>query len=231
MWIIIVSSVSFAVILMLPVFAVVQKQRRKKIQSKEVQAIKGIGLGIGDRLHAACPDTKWRWVCRPAGFALNGGIARIEVIYPSGTQQFMDVCLGANGYMALHVLDVAELAASSVVSTADLGTSANADEVPGPAAPNAGAKPHDEESVTKWYNIVLINALNTLIEDLNADGEVCVHIDRDGKAYVEDGGTSVVYDFGEMPDVTLWGYITEKLGAVGLFAEVQEEKCIFISWA
>jgi hypothetical protein len=134
--------------------------------------------------------------------------------------------------MALHVLDVAELTASGVVSIADFGTSANTDEVSGPAAPKTGVKPHDEESVTKWYNIVLINALNTLIEDLNADGEVCVHIDRDGKAYVEDGGSSsVAYDFGEMPDVTLWGYITEKLGAAGLFAEVQEEKCIFISWA
>jgi hypothetical protein len=77
---------------------------------------------------------------------------------------------------------------------------------------------------------VLIDALTALIEDLNADGEACLHIGQDGKAYAEEGGDAV-YEFGEMPDAALWGHITERLGESGLFAEVREENCIFISWA
>jgi len=93
-------------------------------------------------------------------------------------------------------------------------------------------KPNDEESVEKWYNIVFINALTTLIDDLNANGEVCFYIGQDGKAYTEnDNGNIVVSDFGEMPDISLWTHIIERLGDAGLFAEVQNENRIFISWA
>ena len=73
--------------------------------------------------------------------------------------------------------------------------------------------------------------LTLTIDDLNAKNEVSFNVGQDGKAYVENGGNiTVVYDFGEMPDVFLWGYVIEKLGKEGLFAEVREENCIFISW-
>jgi len=217
---------------LLLVFAVVQKQRQKKIKHKEEMALRGIGLAIGDRLYSACPDTKWKWVCRPTGFALNGGIARIEVVYPTGTKQFMDVCLSTSGYMALHTLNVSELTASAVGSTANMESLADAEKAPVPTAPQTGTKPFDEESVAKWYNIVLKDALETLVGDIHAKDEYCLYIGSDGKAYVEDNNEiSVIYEFGEMPDVTLWEHITEKLGAGGLTAEVQEGNCIFISWA
>ena len=55
---------------------------------------------------------------------------------------------------------------------------------------------------------------------------------RKAEQYVDNvGGITIVYDFGEMPDIFLWGHITDKLADEGLFAEVQEENCIFISWA
>jgi len=104
----------------------------------------------------------------------------------------------------------------------DSDNPSDTDETPiSTAAPKTGTKPYDEESVITWYNIMLIGTLTTLIDDLNAKGEVCVHIGQDGKAYVEDGDSvSVVYEFGAMPDVPLWNHITDKLGEEGLFAEV-----------
>jgi len=56
---------------------------------------------------------------------------------------------------------------------------------PSVATPKTGTKPYDQETVIKWYNIMLIGALTTLIDNLNADGEVCIHISQDGKAYIE----------------------------------------------
>jgi len=237
MWIAFAASIAvpLTAALILLIFAVAKKRERKKIRFKEEQALQGVELGIGERLHAACPGSKWRWVCRPAGFGVNGSFARIEVIYPSGQKQFMDVCLSITGYMALHVLDVVELISSdsgSFSPSEDYESPVNTTEAPVPSAPRTGLKPYDEESTGKWYNIVLIDALTALIDNLNANGEVCLHIGMDGKAYLEEnGGITVVYEFGEMPDISLWGYIIEKLGVAGLFAEVQEENCIFISWA
>ena len=241
----IMVSVTISVALMLLVLAITQKMRHKRIKNKEDAALKGVATGIGDRLHAACPGSKWRWVCRPAGFALNGGIARIEVIDQSKKVVFMDVCLSTNGYMALHVLDVAELVVLNADSAPVADSTRLADESPtvtvdtadttnppvSVVTPKTGVKPHDEESVTKWFNIVLIDALTSLIDDLNAKDEVCLYIGKDGKAHIEEGeGIAVVYDFGEMPDVSLWSHITDKLGEEGLFAEIQEGNCIFISW-
>jgi len=231
MWIVMTGSILVTIVLTLLVFTLMQKRERKRAIYKEEKALKGIGIGIGERLHATLPGSKWRWVCRPAGFALNGGTARIEVINPSGNMRFMDVCL-FNGYMAIHVANVTELTASGAGSTVDFETSANKGKLPLPIAPSIGIIPHDEDSLTKWYNIVFIDPLTTLIGDLHAREEFCLNIGIDGKAYVEDGdGISVVYDFGEMPGVALWSHITEKLGAAGLFAEVRENNCIFISWA
>lgn len=237
--IITVSTLLLALLLMLAITITAKKIRRRKDDVNEELALKRIVTGICERLHAAYPNSKWRWVCRPAGFAVNGGIARIEVADSSGEQQFMDVCLSSGGYMAVHVLNVFELAELNV------STHIKADEHVADAEISAGTGPDtmlcDEVSITKWYNIVFIDVLTALIDDLNADGEVCVYIGLDGKAYTDktcaatsDTQTqsiSVVYDFGQMPDVNLWEYIIEKLGAAGLFAEVQDENCIFISWA
>ena len=219
------------------VLAIMQKSRRRKVKHKEELALKGIMSGIGQRLYAAHPGSKWRWVCCPAGFVTNGGITRIEVIYASGDRQFMDVCLSVSGYMAIHVLNVAELSAVEVVTDIADNESIVAEYVSSNAATavvatNVAAKPHDKETINKWYNIILINSLTTLIDDLNASGEVCLYIGADGKAYVENGGnTAVVHDFGELPDSALWNFITERLGQEGLFAETQEGERIFISWA
>ena len=76
-----IAGFSVAVLLLIIlVYAIVQKSRRKKAKRKEEQALKGVMLGIGQRLYAVYPGSRWRWVCYPTGFAINGGIARIEVI-------------------------------------------------------------------------------------------------------------------------------------------------------
>jgi hypothetical protein len=92
---------------------------------------------------------------------------------------------------------------------------ANATRCPIPAVgPIIDIRPY---SIDKWYNIVLIDELTALIDNLNADGEACLYINQEGKAYTEEAGNiTVVYEFGEMP--------------AGLFAEAQEENRIFISW-
>jgi len=233
MWIAILFSISLTMAFMQLTFAFTQMMRGKRSKRIKEMALKSVAAGICERFHAAHPGSKWRWVCRAEDFAQNGGIARIEVMYPSGTQQFMDVCLSTNGYMALHISNAVELTAADTEPTlTERENPENTTETPVPATePKTGVKPSDEESIIKWYNIVLINNLTNLIDDLNANNEVCIHIGQDGKAYTEDGGNiTVVYDFGEMPDVTLWEHITEKLGEEGLFAEVQEGNCIFISW-
>jgi hypothetical protein len=210
------------------------RRRNKKIKHKEELALQGIAAGIGDRLHAAHPGSKWKWVCYPVGFAISGGIARIEILYDSGETQFMDVCVSAKGYMALHVLNTEELTSmDSDYESTDFDYLTDTDNTVWPTTtPRLGIEPHDEESIGKWYNIVLIDALTALIDDLNARGEVCLYIGQDGKAYVEDDGDdSVVHDFGEMPDMSLWKHIIEKLGEDDLFAEEQEGNRIFISWA
>ena len=67
-----------------------------------------------------------------------------------------------------------------------------------------------------------------------AEGEVCIHINQEGRAFVnESDNTAIIYDFGELPDKTLWSQIIDKLCDDGLFAELREackENCIFISW-
>jgi len=234
MWLMILCLAVIALIAMLPVVALVQKRKREKAKRKAESTLRGVETGICERLHAACPGSKWRWVCRPVGFAENGGISRIEVIRPSGNQQFMDVCLSANGFMALHVLSATELTALDMdVNSRNVENFSTSSKTSAPAvAQYSGAKPNDEESVTKWYNIVFIDTLTALIDDLNANGEVCLYIERDGKAFTEENGNpAIVSDFGEIPDMSLWTHITERLGDAGLFAEVQNENRIFISWA
>jgi hypothetical protein len=234
MWLMILCFAVIALIAMLPVVALVQKKKRVKIRRKQESALKSVERGICERLHIACPGSKWRWVCRPVSFAENGGIARIEVIRSVGNQQFIDVCLSANGFMVLHVLNAVELKASDMgVNSDNVENYSTSPKISASAISQySGAKPNDEESVAKWYNIVFIDALIALIDDINASGEVCLYIGRDGKAFTEENGNpAIVSDFGEMPDMSLWTHITERLGEAGLFAEVQNENRIFISWA
>jgi hypothetical protein len=224
MWMAVVGSALYTAVLMAVIFSVVRLMNRKKAKRKEEMALRTIELGICDRLQTAYPNSKWRWVCRPVGYTSNGGIARIEIVESLSKVRFLDVCLMVNGYLALHVTSAVELDASNVKFTPE-GTHI-------PFVPKTGIKPKDKESVIKWHNIVLIDALNALINDLNAKGEVCLYINQVGDAYVEENDeVTIVYDFGEMPDVTLWGHITEKLGEASLFAEVQEGNRLFISWA
>ena len=235
MQIVIAGSIVIATsLLILLIFAITQKSKRTKEMRREEQALKGVASGIGARLHAAHPKSKWRWVCRPAGFAVSGGIARIEVVYTSGEQCFMDVCLSDSGYMALHMINVTELAVANDEQL-DGGYAAPADGKnlnTASVVMDTTIKPHDRETVGKWYNIVLINNLTTLIDDLNAQGEVFLIINKDGKAFVEDGvSNTTVFDFGELPDELLWDFIIEKLSVEGLFVEVHENSGIFISWA
>ena len=213
--------------------AILRKRKRRRVKMKDEHAFNGIGLGISERLHADYPGSKWRWVCRPADYAVNGGIGRIDVLDQHGKRFFMDVCYSAGGYMALHVLNVVELTASEPsASLVGSVSPVNDSELPFPTGATTGAKPIDEESVATWYNIVLIDALTSLIDDLHAKGEVCLYIGQDGKAFVEENGSNtIICAFGDMPDMALWSHITERLAGAGLFAEVQEGNCIFISWA
>jgi len=243
MWNVIVGTVyivAITAVLMFLIFALIQKRKLTKTKIKEELALQGISAGIGARLHAVYPGSEWRWVCRPVDFVTNKGIARIEVRPSSNEKLLMDVCLNINCYMGLYVLNVVDLEELAVsvadietdTALSDFDTLIDEEAFISAAAPISSPKPHDEETVNSWYNIVLIDKLTALIDDLHAKGEVCFFIGQDGRAYVEDGdNASIVCEFGEMPDISLWGFITEKLSAAGLFAEVQEENCIFISWA
>ena len=238
-------SNAIMVAVLLFVYVMVLLIRIEISKAKKNKALKGISAGISARIYAIYPDSEWRWVCYPNDFTENKGVARIEIRHHRFDDAlFMDVCLSADGFMALHVLnvvDLAEMTADAGVgytdsAEADFDASADEDEFISPASPASNPKPHDEASVATWYNIVLIDTLTAVIDDLNAKGEVCIHIGLDGKAYVDNGALkgddiSVVHDFGEMPDISLWGHIVDKLAADGLFAEIREENSIFISWA
>ena len=238
MWIMVMVFNVFMMAVVLLVLATVQSIRRKNAKAKEEKALNGVSAGIGAQLHDVCPGSRWRWECRPVDFATKGGIARIEVSDNSGRVRFMDVCLMAGAYMALHETGMVKLAKSGADAREDSAkadfesTEVETDITVQADVPQTDIKPHDEESVIKWYNIVLFDTLTAVINDLNANGEFCIHIGLDGKAYLDNGGNiTVVYDFGQMPDISLWGHIVDKLAEEGLFAEVQEDNCIFISWA
>jgi len=208
-------------------FIAMQKRKYMKNKKHEEKALGSVASVISERLYELQPKSKWRWVCYPAGFSVNGGIARIEVLCPDNLKMYVDVCLSAKGYMALH-----EAGAVELTGTSTQADSPEAEEEPAimPAI-RKSIKPHDEDSVGAWYNIVFINALITIIGDLNAKGEACVYVNANGETYVEaNGNIRTVYDFGELPGIELWDYIIEKLSEDGLFAEAQSRK-IFISWA
>ena len=240
--IITINALFITTVIVMRAIMVIQKRKNKK---REKAMLQDIESSIATQLHAAYPSSKWRWICRPTSFASSGGIARIEVLGCDGNQRFIDVCLSANNYMALHISYVAELDdkskgeyCSDVTFKADSYTKYDSTSssnsmlnAKNESIPTTVIKPYDKESVLTWYNIVLINSLTELIDNLHAKDDVCLHISQDGKAYVEDNsGVNIVYDFGEMPEIDLWSCITDKLNEEGLFAEVREESCIFISW-
>ena len=233
MWIAIAISIVITMIVIVIIFVFVRKLQRNKMKRKEEAVLKGISTNICERLHVAIPNSKWRWVCRPSGFVLNGGIARIEVIEQSQSVSYIDVCLSTNRYMALHLLNVVELTTSElVVNNVNYLNSDNITKTIISSAPKTDIKPYDKESVIKWFNIILFDTLNSIIGDLNANNGVCLYIGKNGEAYTDvNGEKSILHEYGEMPDVSLWDYIIEKLGESGLFAENQNDDCIFISWA
>jgi len=234
MWIAIILGISVPIMVaLIPVVIVLlAKRNRRKTQKNGEVALRGIEAGICEQLHNAWPGSKWRWVCYPIDFALNGGIARIEVVCTDGRQHFVDVCLSVNGFMTLHVSGAIDFTSADTFSKPAEASPIIAVAPKSSALSASGTQPHDEETVGKWYNIVLIGTLTNLIDNLNASGEVCLHIGADGKAYTENGGNiATVYEFGEMPDVSLWIHISERLATAGLFAEIQNDNCIFISWA
>jgi len=241
MWIIVGTISIVAVIAVSLVSVFILKMKRRRARKKEELALQGISAGISARLHAVYPGSEWRWVCRPKNFVTNKGIARIEVSHnPNENNLLMDVCLNINGFMALHVLNVVDLAQMAADTEAvgmaatsmDFSFLVDGDEFISSVSPTSSPKPHDKETLTSWYNIVLIDKLTALIDDLHAKGEVCFFIGQDGRAYVEnDDDVSIVSEFGEMPDMSLWEFITEKLSEAGLLAETQKDNCIFISWA
>ena len=223
--IIICTAILFFAICLSLIFAKAIRRRESKIKSDEEAILNGIETGIAAQLHAACPESKWRWVCRPLNWVTNGGIARIDVMDSSGKQRFMDVCYRVDGYMALHVIDAVELVTKEVAAHTK-----DADVLSMPIL-NPVVKPDDEESVATWFKIVLIGTLTELIGELHADGEASLHIGHDGKAYVEtESGRKSVHEFGNLPDATLWDYIVDKLNDSGLYAEIQGNDSIFISW-
>jgi len=237
------------VLLIMRLSAITHKRKVKRI---EESALMGIESGIAARLHAVWPKSKWRWVCCPASFASSGGIARIEVLHSDDRQSFMDVCLSTNNYMALHVANVVELGSETHEVSSYNASAAKDEKLEDDSHSTASGsifdwldmdedfesdvsstdtKFHDKESVIAWYNIVFKDALASLIDNLSSRDEACIHIGQDGKAYTErDGIITIEHDFEEMPVMSLWSHIIDKLGEDGLFSEAREGNSIFVSW-
>ena len=207
----------FGISLLSAILSVCREKRKKsRGLKKEAAALERIAEEIGAQLYASCPESKWRWLCRPAGFEI-GGMGRIAVRYPCKTEIFVDVCISQRGYVELLVANVQRLSAKVL------------------ALPVVkGIKPIDEESTAEWYESVFIGTLTGLIADLTAKDDMClcVCISRDGRVYTgEPGKCAAILQFESMPDVSLWEYIIEQLAEKNLLAEVWNEDHLFISWA
>ena len=232
MWTVIIIFAIVASVTILILVSVKAIRKRKNTSRKGADealdgeaVLKGIKAGISAQLHAAYPESQWRWICQPLDWVTNGGLARIEVKEPSGKKIIVDVCYRVDGYMALHVTNAAEMAAIEVAEQ-EMDMALTTNHVSNPVI-----EPNDEESVTKWYKIVLKGALTELIGELHANEEASLHIERDGKTYVGDeNGRKLVHEFGNLPNRSLWGYIVDKLSESGLYAEIQGNDSIFISW-
>jgi len=216
------------------------------MKMKEKQTLMCIDAGIRERLYTLDPLSKWRWACRPVGFATSGGIGRIEVVDHNGHSFFVDVCfdvgLAENGLLTLYRSGAVELTEASFGSAMlDVGIAQPA--LPVPEQLQSQSRPHlqphpqastpkisvnSEADADKWFNIVFYQSLSALISNLHAKGELCLHIDKDGKTYNDN---SEVYNFGEMPEITLWSRIIGRLDEKGLYAEIREGDCLFVSWA
>ena len=193
------------------VFSTLRAIRRKaKVRKKLALIDKEIGI----QLYATCSDSKWRWICRPAGFEI-GGISRIMVRYPCDVDVFMDACITLQGNLELHIANVQRLSANTFeLSVVE------------------GVKPIDEESTAEWYETVFIERLTALITELVAKDELCLCISSDGCVYAgEPGKCSAILEFESMPDISLWGYIIEQLAERNIHAEVWNEEHLFVSWS
>jgi len=232
MWIVIITCaivVSVTILILVSAKAIRRRKNKGKKGMDEIldeeAVLNGIKAGISTQLHTAYPESQWRWICRPIDWVANGGLARIEVKMPSGKKNIVDVCYRADGYMALHVTNAVEMAAMEVAEKA-MCTALTTNHASSPVI-----EPNDEESVTKWYKIALKGALTDLIGELHANEEASLHIERNGKAYVGDeNDRKLVYEFGGLPDSSLWSCIVDRLTESGLYAEIQGNDSIFISW-
>ena len=202
--------------------------------------ISGTGLTIKDvenevcvKLGRAYPGSKWRWICCPERFAEMGGIARIST---EGTDsQYIDVDLTASGEIFLHKISpITEI--TPIIADEDTPNQVASEEniVPGDntcETPPTTSIFTDEDTITKWCNIVLEGTLFEVVSDLNSVGYLSLYITADGDAFYvnEEGEHCHKAKFEGMPDVALWGHISDKLIFEGLFAEEREGK-LFVSW-
>ena len=200
-------------LLVTAMFVIIMRRRAARKRSK--LAFKRIESGICQQLYAFCTESKWRWVYYPSDFVKNGGIARITVCYSDGPLT-VDVYLAQNGCMTLYVADTRELSrlepAIHHVEPSDIGHV-------------------DSETISNWYNIVFIGALQRLISTLHENDEMSLFIDECGYVYTDRSGISIeIGKFAHMPHISLWSYITERLAVENnLYAEVQGNHLV-VSW-
>jgi|GEM_PF-1709250 len=247
----IVAAVVFVLGLILVVCWDKRQKKRAEAAREEKRVLQGIEARISEQLYDAYEGSRWRWVSKATDFAKVGGTARIEVIHLCGTKQFMDVCFLVGSHLTLQVINATDLseakAAAEAVKAersvdADASSDNSAESVSAPASePMAAAKPlavekaaalSDDESVRKWYEIVLSSALGGLVKGLNAKGELSLYIDCDGKAYTEEGTERIeAHSFGKLPDIAFWEQIVGWLSYDGYRAEIDRDDRLFLSWA
>ena len=87
----------------------------------------------------------------------------------------------------------------------------------------------DAESIEKWYNVSFSDRLKETITDLNAAGRFCLYIAQDGTACAGDEQEKAG-ELGEMPNISLWDDVIERIIEEGLTAEIRGDK-LFVSWA
>ena len=192
----------------------VQQRRRKK---REASALERIKTGICERLYNACPTSEWRWVYCPIGIDKNGGIARIEVLYPTGKVETVDVYVAQGGYMRMYPVDNRELHVCAVSS-----------------APEKRGCVYvtDRDGLDDWYKNVFIGTLKSLITDLNAQDMLCLCISYDGHVCANvPGDCEPIHKYVSMPETALWDYVIEQLAEENIHAEVWKDNYLFISWA
>ena len=220
MWFFTEGYFYLAGILVLLLCFLVSKAQKRRNRKRESSALERIKTGISERLYTVCPTSEWRWVYCPIGIGKNGGIARIEVLYPTGKIETADVYVAQGGYMKLYPVECRELHVCTIASAPDAQD--NHDDV----------YPVGADDLADWYNNVFITALMPIITDLSAKDELCLCISQKGHVCIgEPGDCELIHKYNSMPEVSLWDYVIEQLAENNLYAEVWNEEYLFISWA